>query len=79
MKRIEIRTGFYRDSVSLMQVSQRAGVGVKGAIVAMATPLNVELAEQMGFVLPQTNPNDLFIAIEANDDESLDEAFAVFE
>ena len=79
MKRIEIRTGFYRDSVSLMQVSQRAGVGVKGAIVAMATPLNLELAEQMGFVLPQTNPNDLFIAIEANDDESLDEAFAVVE
>lgn len=79
MKRIEIRTGFYRDSVSLMQVSQRAGVGVQGAIVAMATPLNVELAEQMGFVLPQTNPNDLFIAIEAEDDESLNRAFAVVE
>jgi len=77
MKRIEIRAGFYRDSVSLMQVSQRASEGVTGAIIAMATPLNLELAEQMGFDLPPTNPNDLFIAIDARDEESLDQAFTI--
>ena len=79
MIRIEIRPGFYRDSVSLMQVSQRAGVGIDGALVAMATPLNIELAEQMGFVLPTTSPNDLIIAIDAADEESLTHAFVVVE
>jgi len=79
MKRIEIRPGFYRDSVSLMQVSQRAGVGVDGALVAMATPLNRELAEQMGFTLPTTSANDLIIAIDAPNEESLTRAFAVVE
>lgn len=79
MIRIEIRPGFYRDSVSLMQVSQRAGVGVSGALVAMATPLNVELAIQMGFVLPPTSPNDLIIAIDAPNEESLSHAFDVVE
>ena len=79
MRRIEIRPGFYRDSVSLMQVSQRAGVGIDGALVAMATPLNVELAIQMGFVLPPTSPNDLIIAIDAPNQESLSHAFDVVE
>lgn len=79
MKRIEIKPGFYRDSVSLMQVSQRAGVGVDGALVAMATPLNIELAEQMGFTLPTTSANDLIIAIDAPNEESLTRAFAVVE
>lgn len=79
MKRIEIRPGFYRDSVSLMQVSQRAGVGVNGALVAMATPLNIELAEQMGFTLPATSANDLIIAIDAPTEESLLRAFALVE
>ena len=79
MRRIEIRPGFYRDSVSLMQVSQRAGVGIDGALVAMATPLNLELAEQMGFTLPPTSPNDLIVAIEAPSEEELSRAFAVVE
>ena len=67
MRRIEIRPGFYRDSVSLMQVSQRAGVGIDGALVAMATPLNIELAEQMGFILPPTSTNDLILGLSLAD------------
>jgi hypothetical protein len=41
----------YRDSVTLMRVSEAiiGRSGVEAAIVAMATPLNVELYERLGF------------------------------
>ena len=49
--RVELRHGIYRDSVVLMQVSQAVAAcrGVSAAIVAMATPLNIEIYERLGF------------------------------
>ena len=50
-----VRSGVYADSVRLMQVSRSVSAldGVTGVIVAMATPLNLELATNMGLA-----PND---------------------
>src|ERR1700709_1527824 len=45
-----LRSGVYADSVKLMQVSRDIGArdGVSAVLVAMATPLNLELAANMG-------------------------------
>jgi FdrA protein len=71
---LETRPGVYRDSVRLMQVSQalRGVPGVSGALVAMATELNLDLAAGMGFTPPDSaGPNDLLVAIAADDDNAL--------
>ena len=62
---VEIRSGAYHDSVSLMQVSRTvaAADGVEAAQVAMATELNLEVIRGMGFDVPASSPNDLVIAI----------------
>ncbi|MGD0440372.1 MAG: FdrA family protein [Acidimicrobiales bacterium] len=71
--RVELRHGIYRDSVVLMQVSQAVAAyrGVTAAIVAMATPLNIEIYERLGFdkgAVDGASPNDLLVAIRADDD-----------
>ncbi|MDV3221453.1 DUF1116 domain-containing protein, partial [Intrasporangium sp.] len=81
---VEIRTGAYYDSVSLMQVSQTvaAATGVEAAQVAMATELNLDVIRSMGFDVPDTGPNDLVIAIRGDEEgiaagkAALDEALA---
>ncbi len=69
------RHGIYADSVSLMQVSQqvRDVDGVEAVLVAMGTPLNLDLLPDMGFDLDDLDagPNDLVVAVRARDDESL--------
>ncbi len=73
-RRLEVRPGAYRDSVSLMQVSRRIGEepGVRSALVAMATDLNIELLVEMGFTAPDgAAANDMIVAIEADDDDAL--------
>src|SRR6266511_3398960 len=73
-RHVELRPGTYRDSVRLMQVSQavRTVPGVRAALVGMATDLNVELAQGMGFAAPPgAGPNDLLVAIAAGDDAGL--------
>jgi len=70
---VELRRGVYRDSVVLMQVSQAIAAcrGVTAALVAMATPLNIEIYERLGFdpaEVAAATPNDLLIAISADDD-----------
>lgn len=80
--RIELRPGAYRDSVTLMEISQAAATapGVTAAIVAMATPLNLELYERLGFdptAIADASPNDLMIALEAGDEAQLTGALAV--
>jgi FdrA protein len=47
---VVLRSGVYADSVRLMQVSRDVAAlpGVTGVLVAMATPLNLELAANMG-------------------------------
>lgn len=78
---VEIRSGVYRDSVALLQVSKQVASveGVEAAIIAMATELNLDLARQMGFtVLDTAAPADLLIAIRCGDDV-LDMALAQME
>ncbi len=76
-------TGIYRDSVVLMQVSQAVATcrGVRAAIVAMATPLNLEIYERLGFDLAAVagaTPNDLLVAVEG-DEAALEAASAELE
>ncbi len=70
---VEVRTGVYHDSVSLMRVSQaltgRAEVTI--AIVAMATEVNVDLARDAGFEVPAAAQGDLLVAIRASSEEEL--------
>ncbi|OPC79229.1 FdrA family protein [Embleya scabrispora] len=79
---LELRRGTYRDSVSLMQVSRSVSAvdGVTKALVAMATELNVGLLAGMGFETPDgAGPNDLIVAIRAEDEDALNRAKAVLE
>ncbi|HLN76804.1 MAG TPA: FdrA family protein [Nocardioidaceae bacterium] len=78
-RNLTVRRGAYVDSVTLMQVSQQISSlpGVRSALVAMATELNLDLATSMGFTLPEhTSPNEMLVAVEADDDASLDAALA---
>jgi FdrA protein len=86
---VELRQGVYRDSVTLMQISRSVSetAGVKSALIAMATPLNLDLLPRLGFEpVTDSRPDDLLVAIEAEDDGALaaalarlDELFAVRE
>lgn len=83
-RRIELRPGTYRDSVTLMEISQAVSVvpGVTAAIVAMATPLNIELYERLGFDpadITLATPNDLMVAVEAGDEDQLAAALVVLD
>ena len=74
---VELRSGSYVDSVTLMQVSRRVAAlpGVESAIVAMATELNLELAAGMGFDLPgDATPNKMLVAVDAADADTLNAA-----
>jgi FdrA protein len=75
---IEFRSGAYRDSVSLLEVSRAVAQtpGVEDAIVAMGTPLNVDLMRELGFVLDAPNANDLVIAIRGTNQDAIDAALA---
>ena len=62
VEHVEVRAGAYHDSVTLLQVSRHVAdvPGVRAAQVAMATPLNVEVLDGMGFDVPAgTAPEDL--------------------
>lgn len=62
-----------------MQVSREIGArdGVQAVVVAMATPLNLELAANMGLGPDgETSPEQLLIAIRADDDDALAGAVA---
>ncbi len=72
---VELRTGVYVDSVSLMQVSRQvaAAPGVDAAQVAMATELNLDVLRGMGFTVPDgSSPNDLVVALRAGDEAGVD-------
>ncbi len=71
---VEVRRGAYHDSVTLMQVSRAVSTvdGVQAALVAMGTELNLDLLDGMGFSIPDgAGPNDLLVAIRADDDEAV--------
>jgi FdrA protein len=78
MNHVEVRSGAYADSVKLMEVSRSVGSepGVDAAMVAMATPLNLDLLADMGFEPPDAGPNDMVVAIRLGPDDDLDTALA---
>ncbi len=79
---VAVRRGTYVDSVRLMQVTREAGrlPGITAALVAMATPTNLELLAAMGLARPDgAGPDDLVVALEARDWEALSRAFGVIE
>ncbi|WP_248965649.1 FdrA family protein [Sphaerisporangium perillae] len=73
---VEVRTGLYHDSVSLMRISQALGSrpGVTVAVVAMATELNLDLARDAGFAVPDAGPTDLLVAIRAGSEAAVKDA-----
>ena len=75
---VELRSGAYADSVTLLQVSRavQATPGVVAAQVAMATGLNLEVLEAMGFDVPASSPNDMVVAVRLDDDGDLSAALA---
>ena len=76
---ISVRRGVYHDSVTLLRISQAAASvpGITAAQVAMATPLNSELAADLGFSSPDgAGPNDLMITIRGQDDGAVAAALA---
>ncbi len=79
---IAIRKGVYHDSVTLLRISQAAASapGITAAQVAMATPLNIELAIGLGFTTPDgIGPNDLLVALRADDDAGIAAGLAALE
>ncbi|MGY1815538.1 FdrA family protein [Blastococcus sp. SYSU D00820] len=74
VRHVSLRSGVYADSVRLMQVSRDIGTrdGVSAVLVAMATPLNLELAGNLGLAPDgPAAPEQLLIAIRAEDDDAL--------
>jgi FdrA protein len=74
VRHLEVRPGIYRDSVALMRLSAQlaASPGVQRALVAMATPVNVELLAGMDLDTPtDAGPNDLLVAVVADSEEAL--------
>jgi FdrA protein len=79
---VEVRRGVYRDSVSLMLVSRTVAAvpGVLAAQVGMATELNRDVLQGMGFALPaELTPSDLMVAVRAEDDDATAAALAAVE
>ena len=73
MKKTVIKKNRYVDSVSLMNVSERVTAleGVGNAEAQMATRANRDVLKGLGYSLPDdVTPNDLVIAITADDENS---------
>lgn len=75
-----IRAGFYLDSVALMRISRSVAdlAGVSAASLMMGSPSNRELLREAGLADAQAEaagPNDLVIAIRAEDTTALEAAF----
>ena len=75
---VELRSGAYADSVTLLQVSRavQSAPGVVTAQVAMATGLNLEVLAGMGFDVPDSSPNDMVVALRLDDDADVATALA---
>jgi FdrA protein len=74
MRRVLVRKGAYRDSVTLMQLTKELTDrdDVDRALVAMATELNLDLLVELGFTRPeQGGPSDLVIAVETTTDAAI--------
>lgn len=82
VEHVRAHPGGYADSVTLMSVSAQAQAvpGVRAALVAMATELNLDLLAGLGMAAPAgTGPNDLLVAVRADDADALAAALAVID
>jgi FdrA protein len=82
MKKTFIERAVYLDSISLMGISRKVGesAGIRSAMVAMATDTNLRLLEENGFdssAVAGVSPNDLLIAIDAEDAAALEAGLAL--
>jgi FdrA protein len=75
---VDVRRGSYHDSVTLLQVSRDVAAldGVADAVVAMATELNLGILADLGFASPDATPNDLVVAVRADDAAAVEAAVA---
>jgi FdrA protein len=73
VRTVEKRAGVYYDSVTLMRASRAVTQvgGVLSALVAMATPLNLELLAGMGFEVPELTSSDMVVAVHARDEAAV--------
>jgi succinyl-CoA synthetase alpha subunit len=76
MKAVTIARERYYDSVFLMIITRevKALSGINDAVVSLATPSNVENLARVGFTSPElekAGPNDLVIAIDAENSKTL--------
>ncbi len=76
MKAVTIARERYYDSVFLMLITRevKALSGINDAVISLATPSNVENLARVGFRSPEleeAGPNDLVVAIDAEDNEAL--------
>ena len=71
----KIVRNLYRDSVSLMQLSDSLSkvAGVEQASVVMATPANISLLREAGFIegAVEASPNDVLIVVSGRNDATL--------
>lgn len=83
IQRVVVHRNTYFDSVALMLASRDAedSEGVSFAAAVSATPLNLQLLADQGFDLSDRalSPNDLVIAIRADDERTADAAAALIE
>jgi FdrA protein len=81
VKQAIVRKDSYFDSVFLMLLSKKLKetAGVADAVVAMGTPMNLELLDSQGYAqssLAGTSPNDLVIAVDCASEAAVKAAFA---
>ncbi|HYY44015.1 MAG TPA: FdrA family protein [Actinomycetota bacterium] len=79
IERVIVRRGAYHDSVTLMLASRDAASqdGVLEAFAVASTPLNLDLLARQGFAAEEDlSPNDLVIAVRADDEEAFSRALA---
>ncbi len=78
---LAVRSGLYKDSVSLMRIAQSllGRAGVRQATLVMGTPSNKEILSRAGLVsgsLDGAKPSDLVIAVEADTQAQASQAVA---
>jgi len=79
MKKVLVEKESYYDSVFLMLTSKAVKEipGVRDAVVAMGTEMNLELLNEIGLSTPEAahaTPNDLIIAVEGKSHEVVEQA-----
>jgi len=83
-RKVIVEKNTYYDSVLLMQISSEASKvpGVEEAAVLMGTDLNKDILKELGLLTEEAKnagPNDLIIAVVAENDESINKAIETIE